>query len=89
MYELIVVACLIAHPARCEEFALPFQQPMGITECLRESQFHLVEWLTGHSGWKIRRWSCVIPARIVGTHGALREPDMPRGPGRAGEPPGI
>jgi hypothetical protein len=61
MYELIVVACLIAHPTKCEEFALPFQRPMGITECMREGQFHLVEWLTGHSGWKIRRWSCVIP----------------------------
>ena len=34
----------------------------------------LVEWLTGHSGWKIRRWSCVIPARIVGTHAALVNP---------------
>ena len=59
--ELIVVACLIAHPAKCEEFALPFQQPMGITECMRESQFHLAEWLAGHSEWVIRRWSCAMP----------------------------
>ena len=27
-------------PAKCEEFPLPSQQPMGITERLRESQFH-------------------------------------------------
>jgi hypothetical protein len=61
MYELIVVACLIAQPARCETFALPFQQPMGITECMRESQFHLVEWLAGHVDWVIRRWTCALP----------------------------
>jgi hypothetical protein len=61
MYELIVVACLIAHPARCEMFALPFQQPMSITECMHESQLHLVEWLAGHADWVIRRWTCALP----------------------------
>ena len=61
MYELVVVACLIAQPARCEEFPLPFQHPMGITECMRESQLYLVEWLAEHSDWVIRRWSCKIP----------------------------
>lgn len=61
MYELIVVACLIAQPARCEEFALPFQQPMGIMECMRDSQFHLAEWLAEHSDWVVRKWSCAIP----------------------------
>ena len=52
MYELVVIACLIAQPAKCEEFPMPFQQPMGITECMRESQLHLVEWLAEHSGWR-------------------------------------
>jgi hypothetical protein len=61
MYELIVVACLIAQPARCEEFQVPFQQPMGATECMRESQWHLVAWLAEHSDWVIRKWSCSIP----------------------------
>ena len=61
MYELIVVACLIVQPAKCEEFQLPFQQPMGMTECIRDSQFLLIEWLAQHSGWVIRRWSCGVP----------------------------
>jgi hypothetical protein len=61
VYELIVVACLVAHPAKCEEFPLPFQQPMGMTECMREGQIYLVEWLAGHSDWVIRRWSCAMP----------------------------
>ena len=61
MYELIVIACLIAHPARCEEFAVPFQEPMGMTACLREGQLHLAEWVAGHPDWLIRRWSCGLP----------------------------
>jgi hypothetical protein len=40
---------------------MPFQQPMGMTECMRESQLHLVEWLAEHSDWVIRRWSCKMP----------------------------
>jgi hypothetical protein len=61
VYELIVVACLLAQPAKCEEFPLPFQQPMGMTECMREGQLYLAEWLAGHSDWVIRRWSCAMP----------------------------
>ena len=61
MYEVIVVACLIAQPAKCEEFPLPFQQPMGMTECMREGQLYLAEWLAGHADWVIRRWSCAMP----------------------------
>jgi len=55
------VACLIAQPAKCEEFLVPFQRPMNATECMRESQFRLVEWLAEHAGWEIRKWSCSIP----------------------------
>jgi hypothetical protein len=61
MYELVVVACLIAQPTKCEEFPLPFQPPMGIMECMRESQLHLVQWLAEHSDWEIRKWSCKVP----------------------------
>lgn len=61
MYELIVFACLIAQPAKCEEFQVPFQQPMGAMECMRESQFQLVQWLAEHSEWEIRKWTCTIP----------------------------
>lgn len=61
MYELIVVACLIARPAHCETFHLPFQQPMGITQCMYEAQFHLVHWLETRPEWRIRRWTCGLP----------------------------
>jgi hypothetical protein len=61
MYELIVVACLIAHPAKCEEFAVPFERPMGVTQCLRQSQLRLAEWVAGHPDWVVRRWICGLP----------------------------
>jgi hypothetical protein len=61
MYELIVVACLVAQPAKCEEFPLPFQQPMAFMECLREGQLYVIEWLQGHSDWVVRRWTCAMP----------------------------
>ena len=61
MYELIVVACLLAHPAKCEEFAVSFHEPMSMTQCLREGQLHLAGWVAGHPDWVIRRWICGLP----------------------------
>lgn len=61
MYELIVVACLIAHPAKCETFQVPFQAPIGVMECMREGQFRLVEWLADRPQWRVERWTCGLP----------------------------
>lgn len=61
MVELVVFACLVAAPAQCERLHLPFQAPMGLTQCVRESQFLLVEWAEKHPGWEIRRWRCAPP----------------------------
>ena len=61
MYELVVIACLMAQPGRCEEFHLPFQQPMGAVQCMVEAQFHLVRWVQEWPGWKVRRWRCGLP----------------------------
>jgi hypothetical protein len=61
MYELLMIACLIAQPVRCEEVHLPFQQPMGMSQCMQEAQFHMVHWLEGRPGWAIRRWRCGLP----------------------------
>lgn len=61
MYELIVVACLIAQPARCEAFQLPFEQPMGMMQCMVQGQLHLVEWLADRPEWRVERWTCGLP----------------------------
>ena len=61
MYELVVIACLMAQPARCEEFHLPFQQPMGAVQCMYEAQLHLVKWVQERPEWMVRRWRCGLP----------------------------
>lgn len=61
MFELIVIACLAAEPGNCERFRVPFQQPMGIMQCVREGQFQIVAWVQEHPSWRMRRWLCEIP----------------------------
>jgi hypothetical protein len=62
MYELMMIACLLVQPARCEEVHLPFQQPMGLSQCLYQAQFQMVHWLEARPGWAIRRWRCELPS---------------------------
>jgi hypothetical protein len=61
MYELLVVACLILQPTRCEEFPVPFLDSMGLTACMHAGQLHLAEWVGEHPDWRVRRWTCGLP----------------------------
>ena len=38
MYELIVIACLLNQPAKCEEFYLPFQQATDAVHCAADAR---------------------------------------------------
>ncbi len=61
MYELIVIACLLNQPAKCEEFYLPFQRATGARQCAEEAEFQLVRWAAERPEWQIRRWTCGVP----------------------------
>ena len=61
MYELVIIACLLAEPQHCEEFHQPFVQPTGMMACLREGQFELVRWAEDMTDWSVRRWRCGLP----------------------------
>lgn len=61
MYELVVIACLLAEPARCEEFYLSFEQPTGIMACIRTGQLRLARWVEQRPDWVIRKWTCGLP----------------------------
>lgn len=64
MVSLIVTACLLATPAKCEEFYLPGEvSPM---QCALFGQQQLAEWSKYHPKWKISGWEC----RPVGQVGA-------------------
>ncbi len=61
MYELIVIACLLNQPAKCEEFHLPFQQAVDARHCTEDAQLQLVQWAAERPEWQIRRWTCALP----------------------------
>jgi hypothetical protein len=59
--ELVVLACLLAEPKHCEEFHVPFVQPMA-AECLaRPAAFEVIQWANQHPLWIIKRWTCGPP----------------------------
>ena len=61
MVELVVTVCLLAHPATCERFPLPFVPPMSLRECMRQAPPHLASWERDHPRWRIRRFVCGAP----------------------------
>jgi hypothetical protein len=61
MYELIVIACLLSQPAKCEEFYIPFQEATSAMRCMYDAEFQLVHWAEERPGWQIRRWTCGPP----------------------------
>jgi hypothetical protein len=60
MIELMLVACLLAEPDRCETHQIP-TEPMGIYECVVTGQQYLVRWQEQHPRWLARRWTCGLP----------------------------
>ncbi len=61
MYELLIVACLIAQPVECEEFQIPFERPTGALACIRVAELRLAQWAESRPEWKIRKWTCGLP----------------------------
>ena len=61
MVELLIVACLLAEPKHCEQFHIPFLEPMTVVQCMYRSETQLTQWVAEHSDWVLRRWSCSLP----------------------------
>lgn len=61
MVELVLLVCVIAQPAECEEILPPFQQPMTVHECLRRGPLVAARWARTHPDWEIRGWVCGAP----------------------------
>lgn len=61
MIELVLLACLLKEPSRCEQHYLPTAQTMGMMECVMAGQLHVVQWHAQHPGWVVRRWTCGMP----------------------------
>lgn len=61
MIELVLLACLLKDPGRCEQHYLPTAETMGMMECVITGQFQVAQWHGQHPGWVIRRWTCGAP----------------------------
>ena len=61
MVQLIVLACLVANPARCDEVRLPAAAELSMMQCVWQSQMLAADWQNTHPGWVIRRLSCGLP----------------------------
>lgn len=60
MVELLLVACLLQDPARCEAHQLQTDR-MSLVECMVTGQQQLARWVEQHPRWRVRRWSCGYP----------------------------
>jgi hypothetical protein len=61
MIELVLLACLLKEPSRCEQHYVPTAETTGMMACVLSGQFQLVQWREQHPGWVIRRWTCGAP----------------------------
>lgn len=61
MVELVLLACLLKEPERCETFHLPFEAEMAAPQCVWQSQLRAAQWAAEHPQWVIRRLSCEMP----------------------------
>jgi hypothetical protein len=60
--ELVVLACLMAEPRKCEEFQMPFLRPMAVSECMtKPPTLEVIQWANEHPLWTIKKWTCGPP----------------------------
>jgi hypothetical protein len=64
MIELIVLACLISDPSRCQDVALKYShEATSMRECAMSSQIETARWSGDNPDWQIKRMSCVRPTQ--------------------------
>ena len=61
LIELVILACLLKDPARCDTFRVPFQPGMSMHQCAWHSQLQAAHWAGEHPEWLIRKFSCALP----------------------------
>lgn len=58
MYEVLIVACLIASPADCKTFEVPLYHYETLHQCSLMAQQNAVEWAQHEPAYRIRRFTC-------------------------------
>ena len=60
MIQLVLLACLLKAPDRCESYQVP-TEPMTLMMCAVTGQALVVQWAEEHPVWHVRSWRCDVP----------------------------
>jgi hypothetical protein len=64
MIELIVIACLVSEPSRCQDVALKYShEATSMRECAMSGQIEAARWSGDNPDWQVKRMSCVRPTQ--------------------------
>ncbi|MGN6550096.1 MAG: hypothetical protein ACTHJ3_09415 [Pararhizobium sp.] len=58
MYELFIMACMIAHPATCKNFEIHMLEYADLATCTRQAPLDATLWGTHQTNWRIKKWTC-------------------------------
>ncbi len=58
MYEVFVIACLLAHPADCRTFELRSPLYDDLRQCAHAAPASVTRWNMERKGWQVRKWTC-------------------------------
>lgn len=64
MFEVIVIVCLAASGAQCEEFKLPEKQYDNVVSCIRESHGEAVTWQRENEKYTLMGTRCIKDSKI-------------------------
>lgn len=65
MYEVVIVACLVAQPAECRTFRLRPQQYADVLHCSRAAPLHVTRWGMRRTNWQIKKWTCAKKVDMI------------------------
>lgn len=66
MIELVIAACLVDQPGRCQHFTLNFEgQSVSVRQCGFNGQLGMAQWAGEHPNWVIKDWTCGIAGQTA------------------------
>ncbi len=65
MYEVFIVACLVARPVECQTFELWPQQYADLQHCSRAAPLTVTQWGIRRTNWQIKEWKCAQKAEVI------------------------
>lgn len=65
MYEVFIVACLIARPAECQTFEVWPERYADLQHCSQAAPRTATQWGLHRTNWRIKKWTCAQKAEMI------------------------